>query len=261
MTTYFAVGGLALVILLGIAIVAIVRPRTGQIDAGPSSAFAAAMYGLLLGLLLFAGQGHFDAARSAANDEATKNLALYSAATGLPTADQNRIQHDVVCVMRATIDSEWPAMATGDTDGAVETQQAVSRLYDDITSLEHGNPVIDAQFGSIFGLLLDRGQLRNQRLFEANRQVSPALWLVAFIGAMVIVVITGLEVAEPNRRRWLVAMVPIFLLLGVVFYVLAAIDQPFQGATFAIDAGSLRHALDVIVAGRPDPGVLGPCAA
>ena len=260
MTTTTAVVGLAAVILIGIGIVAVVRPRTGQIDAGPSSAFAAAMYGLLLGLLLFAAQGHFEAARTTANDEAAKNLALYSAATGLPTADQNRIQHDVVCAMRAMVVDEWPAMAAGDVDGTVATQRAVSRVYDDITSLDHANPVVEAQFGSLFGLLLERGELRNQRLFHATAQLAPALWLIAFIGAGVIVVITGLEVAEPNRRRWLIAMVPVFVLLAVVFWVLSSIDQPFEGATFAIGPTSMQHALDVIRAGNPDPGVLGPCA-
>ena len=254
-----AVAVLLLVVAGSIGIVILVRRRTGRIEAGLSAEFATVLYGLLLGLLLVGANDHYDSARQAAATEATAASAVVVSSIGLPETDRVRIQHDAICVMRATVDREWPTLVT-DADGSPPVHAAIARLIEDSSALARSSdPVSSARSAALVDRAVALSVARDDRVDHAYTAISPALWVIAFLGAGIVVVLTGIGVSESNRRRWVVAMIPMVVLLISVFYVLAAVDNPYTGVFFRVSPASMQQTIADITADHPAAGVLAAC--
>ena len=252
---------LLVVIVASIVVVAIVRARTGRLEADYAVGFSTALYGLLLSLLLFTANGHYEAARRAASDEAAAATAVTTAAVGLSSTDRTRIQHDAICVMRATIDGEWSVMQGANPEsGSPSYRQAFARLAADAAALQAGDPAARAHAAALMNRIVNLGIARDARVAQTYQQVAPVLWVILFIGAAVVVILAGLAVTEPNRRRWVIAMVPMVILLAAVFYVLAAVDRPYVGVVFHVESTAMRQAIANVAAAHPDADVLAACS-
>lgn len=242
------------------AVVWAVRRRLGTpLDTAATLGFIGATFGLLLSLLMFNAVGHFSEAKATAQEEAGVNLALFSAATGLPQGTIGQVQHDALCVMRSTVADEWPAMAGGDLDGSPATQRYISQLYDTVTSLPLGDARTAAQYGEINSLLIQRGQLRAKRLYEGQPQVPIAMWVVIWVLSFVVVVLTGLQERLAGRAQWIGVSAALVITLTVSLMAIVALDNPYREPGPNVGPSSMQQSLAVLGTSRHDAGVNAPC--
>lgn len=260
MTSLWLVAAVTLAVLAAAYLVvwAVRRGRGAPLDTAPTLAFIGGLVGLLISLLLFFAVGHFSDAKATAQTEAGTNLALFSAATGLPEGTIARVQHDTLCVMRSTVADEWPAMADGDLNGSPRTQAYVSRLYDSVTSIPLSDARAAAQYGRINALLLERGQLRAKRLYEGEPQIPVALWVVLWVLVFIVVVLTGLQDRFSTRAAWVGVSAALVVTVLVTLLAIAALDNPY-GPGPDVGPTSMQHAVDVIGTSQHDAGVDAPC--
>ena len=248
---------LAAVLAPSIAAVLLVRRRTGAIEAGAAAGFATALYGMLLGLMLYSANGHFDSARRAAQAEARAATALMLSVDGLPRDQQIAVNHDAMCVMRAVVDTEW-SMMTRDPSGSPKARDALLRLNATVAGLDVTNPAIGSRATEIRRRTLDLMTTRDTRLAEAYESTLQPLWVVIFLGAAVVTIVTGLS-AKEGGRRWVLAMAPPLVLLTVVVWVLAAVDKPYDGVLVRVEPTAMQEAMATVVAIQPDPRITAPC--
>ncbi len=237
---------------------AVRRGGGSPLDTGPTLGFIAGAFGLLLSLLLFFSIGHYSQAKSAAQQEASTNLALFSSATGLPAGTIAKVQHDALCVMRSTITDEWPAMADGDLDGTPRTQAFISRLYDQVTSIPLDDARTSAQYGRIYTLLVQRGQDRATRLYQGQPQIPIAIWVVVWVLAFMVVVLAGLQEKLRGRGAWIGMGAAMVVTITVALVAVAALDNPY-GPLTDVGPSSMQQAVAVLDASQHDPGVNAPC--
>lgn len=260
MTSLWLVAAITLVTLAAAYLVvwAVRRRRGAPLDTAPTLAFIGGAVGLLLSLLLFFAVGHYSEAKATAQEEAGVNLALFSAATGLPDGTIARVQHDSLCVMRSTIADEWPAMESGDLDGSPRTQAYVSSLYDAITSIPLSHARAAAQYGQLDALLVQRGQIRAKRLYEGQPQIPVAMWVVMWALIFIVVVLTGLQEKLSSRGAWLGVSAALVVTVLVSLLAIVALDNPYGPGT-AVGPDSMQQAVAVLDTTQHDAGVNDPC--
>lgn len=247
------------VIATAFATVWLVRRSHGPLDTGASTAFIGSAVGLLLSLVLFFAMGHYRDAQVAAQAEATAYTTLFSSMAPLPGAISDPPQHAVVCVMRATADEEWPAMESGDYDGSPGTRAAIAAMYGAIEDLPRGNPAVAPYFGTIWSSTLARAGARDARLAEGRTAISPAIWVVIYVGVFVVLVLVGLEEKLTGRRAWTGVGAALAVALTALVGVSAILDQPYSDPG-AVGPDAIRNSLAVVESSAsPGSPVTAPC--
>lgn len=249
------------VIAAAFAVVWLVRRSHGPLDTGASTAFIGSAVGLLLSLVLFFAMGHYRDAQVAAQAEATSYTTLFSSMAPLPGAISDPPQHAVVCVMRATADEEWPAMAGGDFDGSPGTRKAIAGLYSAVEAIPRGNPAVAPYYGTIWNGVLERAGARDARLAEGATAISPAIWVVIYVGVFVVLVLVGLEERLTGRRTWIGVGAALAVALTALVGVSAILDQPYSDPG-AVGPDAIRNSLAVVESSAsPGSPVTAPCRA
>ncbi len=236
---------LALVLAAGFVVVYVVRRRTGSLPTGPYAAFMGGTYGLLLGLLLFQTTGNVYAARNATVNEAATLHAINAAAVGLPTASQDRIESDTVCVSRLIDGAEWALMRQGDLTGAPAVRAEIAQLGTDITSIPLDDPRAAAQYSAIFTRYLQFREQRDQALSLGDSRVPMTIWVIVFALAFIIVVLIGLQQELGGRRITIGVSALLVVMLALVVYFLSGLDRPYQGH-YSVDPPSTLQALAAV---------------
>src|SRR5262249_12227447 len=219
--------------------------------------FVGSAYGLLLGLLVVFAVGHYSDTRREAQKEASSLVALWDTLDVYPPATRHPVQHDLICYMRAIVTDDWPAMERG---SRLEDPRTLA-FGDRVRAGVRGLPVGDEHQGSAYGrastFITDAGESRQQLLFFTEPEVPTVLWVLIYVGALLLVFLVGTHYAERPRGR-AVALGSVASLLTVIVVVLSMLDNPFAiGARVHPD--SMRDGIDLLSVGRERTGVFRPC--
>jgi hypothetical protein len=99
---------------------------------GGAGGFLGGAAAFLLGVLMLASIDHYYATRSGVDAEAVAYAAAFNAAATLPASDQDRIQRDLVCLMRSVSTDSWEATAAEQLTGARNTDLWRARIRGDV---------------------------------------------------------------------------------------------------------------------------------
>lgn len=183
-------------------------------------------YGVTLGLLLVATwQTHSDV-ETKVGDEAAAVGALYRDVSSLPEPNRSLLQSDLRQYTRQVIDLAWPQQRLG-----IIPQQEGDTLSILQTHLIGFEPVTEGQraiCAEAYRVLNRVADLRGRRLQSVHGGLAGPLWVVVLVGAFLTIAMTWFF----DFRSWSMHIwMTVFLstLLGLLIYLLGALDNPFRG--------------------------------
>lgn len=263
MSPLVVIAAFALVIATAYLTVWLVRKRLSEpLGTGQAIAYIATAFAFILGLTLSTASGHFSDARSTAQSEASATTAMLGTAVGLPSAQRQRVQDDIVCVMQSTITDEWPLMQNNNDRGSARTNSLIQALYNDIAAL----PSSDRQASGLTSAMSARAQLRDQRLLNGAPRVPPPIWVILLVLGFCVVLFIGLRDEYPSRRLWIALSVLLSITILTTTAVLAMLDNPYrdgfpQVPGLTIGPSAMQRSLDMVATYAVSTGRTVPCHA
>jgi hypothetical protein len=183
------------------------------------------LYGILLGLVAVGGYQNFSGVSDLVTKEASCLTSLYRDISALPEPYRGRLQADLKDYTRFTIDYGWPAQRRGHiTTGST---QRMTVLFTDLTSFNPTDKRSEIIFAEAFRQFNNLTELRRARLAEVTTGIPEVLWWVVAIGAFLNIVLIWMLDMEIHVHVILTAVLSLFL--GVVIFLVAAMDNPFRG--------------------------------
>src|SRR5262249_46482425 len=143
-----------------------------------------------------------------------------------PEPTRRRLQNDLRNYTRMVIDEAWPEQQKGIIPrGNVAT---VATLADDLAAFEpasEGQKILHAETYQRFDELVER---RRSRLLGVGAGLLRAMWSLVLIGAAITIAVTWcFQVRNPNMHLLMTAFTS--SLLGVMIFLMAAMDHPYFG--------------------------------
>jgi Protein of unknown function (DUF4239) len=179
---------------------------------------------LLLAFVAVSVWESFDAAESAVVQEANSVAELGRDLAAFDSAQS----HEARLLLREYADMvvkvEWPHMRRAAS--STETWNAFDRMFHAIGQLEPDTPRRAAHIGQILAHADDLVDGRRTRLHTAEAAVPLQLWAVVLIGTMLTIATT--VVLSPTRFN-LTIIGLLALSMGLVFYLIVAMDRPYAG--------------------------------
>jgi len=183
------------------------------------------LYGLLLGLLAVAAYQNFSSVTDLVTKEASSVAALYRDTQGYPQPIRGDLQAKLREYTRFVIEESWPEQRKGNIPkGGTER---VTAFFDDFIAFkpqEKGEEIIHAEAFREFNNFIE---LRRERLANVNTGIPPVLWWVVGIGALLTIGLVWLLDMEIHVHLILGGILSLFL--GIVIFLIAAMDNPFRG--------------------------------
>jgi hypothetical protein len=210
-----------------------------------TSSWFSLLYGLLLGLLSVATFQNAAQIEASVQREAATLTLLYRGSTGYPEPLRSELQYLLRDYTLYVLHKDWPAHHEGRIP-----QGGEARLDTLVQTLETFEPTTKAQeiaLGQTFGNLDALAQARIERLSGVSLAIPGVFWYVVLIGALINIVLIWMLEMKFFTHLILGGMISFFL--GVMFFLLIAMDQPLRGAV-AISPTSYELAYRVLM--EPD---------
>ncbi len=183
-------------------------------------------YGITLGLLMVGVWGTYSDAEVKVDSEAATMAALYRDITHYPEPVRGRLQEEMRTITRQVIDLSWPQQRAGIMPKASLAE--FTRFEQDLLTFEpvtEGQKILHAQAIHQFNQLVER---RRSRVLSVKAGLSGSLWALVLIGAAINIALTWLfHVQKARMHFWLTVLTS--SLLGLMIFLLAAMDHPYRG--------------------------------
>jgi hypothetical protein len=217
-------------------------------------------FAVLLGFVIFASFGSYQAARDYAGEEAVAMRQLASTAGFFHVADRDQLRAEIVCYGRAVSEQEWPLMADAEESEDVEhwlrevdltSQEMPNETNRDGAALEHWLAMGE-----------ERQDARRGRLTEGRPFIPDLVWAVLIILTLAVL---GFQLMFVDPRApvvgQLAAMMATTATLVSAVVLVWVLDRPFndrgaQIAPFRIEM-AIAAVLAQLEADTPDPQL--PC--
>jgi hypothetical protein len=185
-------------------------------------------YGITLGLLAVAAWQTYSGVETQVGEEAAAVGALYRDVSSFPDPNRTELQSDLRRYTRQVIDVAWPEQR----QGIIPQEEGVT-LSALQTHLMRFEPMTESQKAIYMEAYrgFDRvAELRGRRLQSVHGGLAPPLWTVVLAGAFLNIGVTWFfDMRSQSMHFWMT----VFLsgLLGLLIYLLGALDSPFRGDT------------------------------
>ena len=139
---------------------------------------------------------------------------------------RSELQADLREYARKVIDVEWPLQRRGivpqNAAGAINALQTHLASFEPATE---GQKTLHAEAYREFSRVVE---LRRTRLRSVTSGLPPSLWVVLLVGAVVNIAVTWFfHMRSQSMHFWMTVMFS--GLLGLMIFLLAAMDNPFRG--------------------------------
>lgn len=183
------------------------------------------LYGLLVGLLAVASYQNFSTVGDIVTKEASSLAALYRDLHGYPQPIRGRLQDELRDYTRFVIDRSWPEQQQGivPTEGSHRLTQFIDELIAFKPS-EKSEEIIHAEALRQFNNFTE---LRRSRLANVTTGIPSVLWWVVALGACITILLIAMLDMEIHVHLILGGALSLFL--GLVIFLIAAMDNPFRG--------------------------------
>jgi Protein of unknown function (DUF4239) len=183
-------------------------------------------YGITLGLFAVATWQNYTDVEARVGQEAAAVGTLYRDLSGLPEPNRTELQEDLRQYVRKVIDVAWPEQRKGvvpEDDGlGLSTLQSHLSRFEPSTE---GQKVIYAEVYRGFNTI---AEFRGRRLQSVQGGLAGPLWTIVLAGAFLSVAMTWFfDMKSQSMHVWMTLMLA--GLLGLLIYLLAALDNPFRG--------------------------------
>ncbi len=198
--------------------------RANDLVAFTLSSFAV-FYGLLLGLLAVAAFQTYSNIDDNVSREAASLTSLYHMISNYPMPIREELQDEVRQYTLNTIEVGWPLQRQGIVPSG--GPQRMSLIYSTLLPFQpqdKGQEVVHAE--TLRGLN-HYVELRRLRLASVTAGIPAVLWYVVAVGALLNIILIWLFDMELRVHLILGGVLSLFL--GIVIFLIAAMDNPFRG--------------------------------
>lgn len=204
-------------------------------------------YGITLGLVAYGTYNTYSAVGSAVSTEATTVNAIYHSLDGYPDPERTQLRVQLAAYVRIVIDEVWPQQREGHVSASgLEQLNRINRSLARFEPNTHQNVVIHSEVLRLFNQLL---QMNNARLQYVESGLPSILYVVIIIGALLNIAVFWFFVVD-NFALHGALNILIAALLGLLIFLIAAMDNPFRGE-YSIGPGPFEFVRDNII--KVDP--------
>jgi hypothetical protein len=203
------------------------------------------LYGLLLSLVAVSTWQNLEYVDGLANKESTAIVELYRDVSTLEEPAKDKLHQDLEDYLSYIINVAWPAHKLGKvpSGGTVILTHFIGRL-----STYHNSNVEQqiflAEVFTAYNRLIDVRRLRMHAV--ADTGIGPIIWTVILVGGA-LTLSGGFLIHLPTLKGHLFMNGLFSILLGLMIFLLTAIDQPFRG-----EMGISPNAYSTTLAGLKD---------
>jgi hypothetical protein len=206
------------------------------------------LYGITLGLLMVGVWSTFTETAEKVDREAGALAALYGDVSHYPEPNRELLQHDLRNYARQVIDVAWPQQQKGIVPkGNLINLSAIAYDLAIFEPVSEGQKVLHAECYKQFNELMAR---RRSRLLGVMAGLSDAMWALVLIGAGINIAVTWCFHLH-NQRMHLWMTVLTSSLLGLMIFLLAAMDHPYLGR-LSVSSQPFQLVYDQLM--KPDEG-------
>jgi hypothetical protein len=183
------------------------------------------LYGLLVGLLAVASYQNFSSVNDIVTKEASSVAALYRDLSGYPQPIRGSLQDKLREYTRYVIEDAWPQQRRGIVPAG--GTERVTAFFDELLTFkptEKSEEIIHAETLRQFNSFVE---VRRARLANVTTGIPAVLWWVVAIGAFLNIVLIWMLDMEVHVHLLLGGALSLFL--GIVIFLIAAMDNPFRG--------------------------------
>ncbi len=184
------------------------------------------LYGVSLGLLAIGAWSTYTETEGKVAQEAADLSTLYRSVSGLPEPSRSLLQDDLRYYTRQVIDVGWPKQRRGmlPTENSEPLDKFQTNFESFVPATEE-QKVLAADISREFDTL--EGS-RSIRLDSVNAELPPPLWALILMGALICIVLTWFFHMESLKMHvWMTVLLA--LLLGLMVFMVAALDNPYRG--------------------------------
>lgn len=183
-------------------------------------------YGIMLGLVTVETDQNFSQIEKQVVMEATTLGTLYQDVSGYPEPAGGEMKALLQEYGRYVIEEEWPAQQNGIVpDGGRGRILALHRKLIDFQPQTAAQEILHAEAYRKFNEFFE---LRRLRLHSVTSGLAPVLWTVVIIGAFLSILLMWLLSVERLSIHLVLAGI-VSLFIGLVIFLIAAMDYPFRG--------------------------------
>jgi hypothetical protein len=183
-------------------------------------------YGITLGLLAVATWQTYSDVETRVGEEAAAVGALFRDVTSFSDPNRAELQSDLRQYVRQVIDIAWPQQRRG-----IVPQEEGVTLSALQRHLSHFEPVTESQkiiYAEAYRGFNQIAELRGRRLQSVNEGLAGPLWVVVLAGAFLNIAVTWFfDMRSQGMHLWMTVFLS--ALLGLLIYLLGALDNPFRG--------------------------------
>jgi hypothetical protein len=183
-------------------------------------------YGITLGLLAVGTWQRYSDVDAKVDEEASALAALYRNVSSFPEPQRGEFQTDLRAYARQVVDVAWPMQRRGivprNSAAMLTAFQAHLAIFEPVTE---GQKTLHAEVYREFDRIVE---LRRIRLKSVVSGLPAPLWSVVLIGAFLNIAVTWFfDMKSQSMHFWMTVMFS--SLLGLLIFLLAAMDNPFRG--------------------------------
>jgi hypothetical protein len=183
-------------------------------------------YGITLGLLMVGVWGTFSDAETKVDSEASAMAALYTDLGGYPQPVRGQLQEELRRITRSVIDVSWPQQQKGIMPtGSMAEMNLFQQQMLSFEPATEGQKIVHAEAFHQLNQLVER---RRSRVFSVTAGLSGSLWALVLIGAAINIAVTWLFHVQNARMHFCLTLLTSSL-LGLMIFLLAAMDHPYLG--------------------------------
>lgn len=184
-------------------------------------------YGLLLGLLTVAAYQNNEDVKQAILNEATTISALYADMSSYPEPVRSDMKGMLRDYVLFTIHKDWDAHRKGTyLNGGFNRANAMRQRLAGFEPTTKGQEIVHAQVTGAFEGFMSA---RQQRLTGAIVRIPDVLWYAVLMGAALNILLLVM-LRMPLMRQFVLGVIAAFY-LGVILFVIVALDNPLHGST------------------------------
>lgn len=186
-------------------------------------------YGLILGFLIIILWQNFEKLQNTINGEATALATILRSSAAFPTDTQIKIQNAVQRYLDVVLNHEWPRMKRGNVIADVNSEIAVSQLYNSILFYEPQSTNQQSIYDSVISQLDRVIEARRTRLDTIHYNFPAPLLSILLVGSIILIVflptIAGLKTRD--YQHFLKISICCYLVFNLS--VILSLKYPFSG--------------------------------
>jgi hypothetical protein len=184
------------------------------------------LYAIVLAFVLITAWENRNDAGQVTYREAGGLVDVYWTAAVLPDEERDAVRAAVREYTESVIEDEWPAMSVREDVGA-EGLLLIDRMRAPIAAVQEDEEALQMRLDDARDQIRGVAEFRTERLFQAQRGLSGAMWTVLIPGALLVFGVM-LTLGTPTRRYQFVLVGLISGMVALMLFATYQLEYPFS---------------------------------